>query len=512
MTRTENSTKNMFTGLINQVLTLIFRFLTRTILIRYLGKEFLGINGLFSNILTVLSLADLGLSGALIYGLYKPIAEKDYKKQVILVNFLKKAYRVIGLIILGIGILILPFLSFIIKDNVTIINIYLVFLIYLFQTASTYLFFASKAEFLNAQQKSYVNNNISNIVIIVSNIVQIIVLIVFRNFYLYLLTILAFTIIQAYFISRKAKSMFPYINEKNVEELSKDEKKTIFKDCGSLMIYRINYVILTATDNIVISKYLGLAVVGLYSNYLLITNSIVNLLSIFFNSINASIGNLNVASDKDRNLFIFKLVNIITVTLFGISSIAIYVLIDDFIVLWVGKEFLLSASFVIIISINLYVEGLRKFLSTYRSSYGLFRQAKFIPIMGAISNIIISIILVQKIGIFGVLLGTLISNVISFMWYDPYLIYRHVFKKNVLSYYAKNILYLALFASLAFVCKMICGLIPLHGILGLFVHGIICLILPLIVIILIYYKSSYYEYMKDLTKRFLNRKKLQEVK
>jgi len=512
MTRTENSTKNMYTGLINQILTLIFRFVTRTILINYLGKEFLGINGLFSNILTLLSLADLGIGGSLVYSLYKPIADGDENRQKIIVQYLRKVYRNIGLIIMIIGIILLPFLPFIIKDNVNFINIYVVFFIYLFQTASTYLFFASNTEFLGAQQKRYVYNNISNVVIILSNVVQIIVLILFRNFYLYLITIVSFDIFQAFLVSKKTEKMFPYVKQKADEDLTKEEKKNIFKDCGSLMIHRINYVVLTATDNVIISKYLGLAVVGLYSNYLLITNSFVNLLSIFFNSITASIGNLHVSKDRDREQFMFELVNFITVILFGISSVGIYVLINDFITLWVGEEYLLSKLFVLIISINLYIEGLRKLLSTYRSSLGLFRQAKFIPIIGIVVNIVSSIVLVQIIGIFGVLLGTLIANLVSFIWYDPYLIYKSEFKKSVFKCYLRNIAYLSFFVLMGFVCEKVCSVITISGFLGFAIHGMICVLIPSIIIFILYFKSSYFEYLKQPLLRIINKKIKKEVK
>ncbi len=505
MTRTENSTKNMYTGIINQFLTLIFRFITRTVLIRYLGTEFLGINGLFSNILTMLSLADLGIGSALVYALYKPIAENDYERQTIIINYMQKAYRTIGIIIIGIGILISPFLSYIIKEKVTIINIYIVFFMYLFQTASTYLFFPSRIEFLGANQKRYIYNNINSIFIILSNIFQIIILIIFRNFYLYLITIILFNVIQEFIIATITEKKYSFIKDTPKKPLSKEEKKDIFKDCGALMIYRTNYVILTATDNIIISKYIGLIAVGLYSNYLLVTNSITNLLNIFFNSITASIGNLHVYNEKEKEYFIFKTINFITVILFGISCVGIYTLINNFITIWIGEEYLLSKSFVIIITINLYVEGLRKLLATYRTSYGLFRQAKIIPIVGALTNIVISIILVQKIGIFGVLLGTLISNLISFMWYDPLLIYKKVFNKNVLSYYISNILYMLLFVCISIICEKVCKLIAINGLLGFLIHGIICVIMSLIIIVIVFSRTKYFTYLKEIINKILKK-------
>ena len=505
MTRTENSTRNMYTGIIYQVLVLVFRFVTRTIFIQCLGKEFLGINGLFSNILTLLSLADLGISGALVYALYEPIAKNDTKRQQIIIKYLRNFYLCVGGFIMLIGICLLPFIKTIIKDDVNFVNLYLVFFIYIFQTASSYLFFPSKTEFLCANQKRYIYNNIANVFVVLSNIVQIIVLLLFKNFYIYLITIIIFNILQYAVISFKTDKLYPFIKEKCREKLTKEEKKEVLKDCGSLMIYRINYVVLTATDNIIISKYLGLAVVGLYSNYVLVTNSIVNVLSTLFDSITASIGNLHATKDLKKDYFVFNLTNFLTATLFGVFSLGVCVLVNEFIEIWLGKDYLLSSLFVIIISINLYVEGIRKFLSTYRTTYGLFRQAKFMPLLGMITNIVISIILVKKIGIFGVLLGTLISNLISFMWYDPYIIYKNVFKEKVSKYYLKNILYLLFFALMTFICKYLCSIIKINGIIGFVIHGIICVSIPLIVITILYYNTEYGIYFKDYLKKIIKK-------
>lgn len=505
MTRTENSTKNMITGLINQLLILIFRFVTRTVFIYCLGEEFLGINGLFSNILSLLSLADLGIGTALVYSLYKPIADKDKKRQTIIIQYLKKVYFCIGLVIIAVALLLMPFLKFIIKEDVNFINLNIVFLMYVFQTASTYLFFASNTEFLGANQKNYVSNKISNIITIISNIAQICVLVIFKNFYIYLATIILFGIIQSALISVKARKMYPFIRNKSNDTLSKEEKKNIFKDCGSLLIYRINYVVLTATDNIVISKYLGLTIVGLYSNYLLIVNSIVNVLDTFLISITASIGNLHANNEVKKEEFILNLVNFLTVIFFGIFAIGVYCLANDFITIWIGENYLLSSTFVLILSINLYVEGLRKFLSTYRSSYGLFRNAKFMPLFGMIVNVVVSIVLVQKIGIFGVLLGTLISNVVSFMWYDPYLIYKKVFNKSPIKYYLKNIVYLLAFVIIGYICNLLCEIILIDGIVGFIIHGLICVFIPLVIVIILYYNSEYGNYLKYAIKRVIKK-------
>lgn len=512
MTRTENSTKNMYTGLINQFLILVFRFVTRTVFIKCLGEQYLGINGLFSNILNLLSLADLGIGTALVFSLYKPIVDKDEERQNIIIKYLKKVYFYIGLIIVVVGICLLPFLNYIVKEEVNYVNLYIVFIIYIFQTASSYLFFASHNEFLGANQKKYVANKISNYITIISNVVQIIILVLFKNFYIYLLTIIAFNIFQTFLIAVKTRKMYPFIKNKANGTLTKKEKVDIFKDCGSLLVYRINYVVLIATDNIIISKYIGLTMVGLYSNYVLVTNSITNILGTFFSSITASIGNLHASKEKEKDYFIFKLVNLITVVFFGIFSIGVYNLINDFITIWLGKKFLLPMTFVFIISINLYIEGLRQLLTTYRTGYGLFRQAKFIPLFGMILNVAVSIILVQKIGIFGVLLGTLISNLLSFMWFDPYIIYKNVFKKSPIEYYLKNIFYLLLFIGIGYFCNIICKFITINGILGLAIHGIVCVFVPIFIITIFYYNTEYGKYLKYSFKKIFKKYLKKEAK
>lgn len=507
MGRIDNTYKNMYTGLINQIIVLIFRFVTRTVFIQALGSQYLGINGLFSNILTFLSLADLGIGASLVFSLYKPIADKDYEKQNIINNYLKKVYFYIGLAIIAFGICLMPFLKFIITEDVPFVNIYIVFFIYVFQMASTYLFFASKSEFLMANQKRYIYNNISSIMTIISNLAQIVVLLVFKNFYLYLITIIVFNVLQAYFIARKTDKMYPFLKVKYDYSLSKEERKKAFDDCRALMLYRVNYIVLVATDNIIISRYLGLTLVGIYSNYVLITNSIVNVLSTFFNSINASLGNLFVSEGKDKNYYIFKINNFITVVCFGIFGVGVYLLANDFIYLWLGKDYVLSSSFALILAVNLYVEGLRKLLSTYRTNYGLFVQAKYLPLVGMILNIVISVILVQYIGIFGVLLGTLLSNLLTFIWFDPYVLYKKIFKEKVWKFYLTNILYVGVFAIIALICKLIFNFINLSGILGFVVKGVILVVISLIVVFIIFSRSEYLKYVKEIIKSKLKRGK-----
>lgn len=506
MSRVDNAYKNMYTGLINQIVILIFRFVTRTVFIKTLGSQYLGINGLFSNILIFLSLADLGIGASLVYSLYKPIADKNYQKQNVICKYLQKIYVYTGFVIIIFGLILMPFLNYIIKEEVNFVNLYLVFLLYIFQTASTYLFFPSKIEFLVANQKRYIYNNINTIITIVSNIVQIIILVIFKNFYLYLFVIILFNIIQAFIISKITNHLFPFITNKCDSTLSREEKIKTFNDCKGLILYRLNYIVLVATDNIIISKYLGLALVGIYSNYILVTNSIVNILSTFFNSINASIGNLHVSEGVEKNKFIFDLNNLITVICFGIFSSGVYLLINDFIYIWLGKEYLLSKLFVIILSINLYVEGLRKILSTYRTNYGLFTEAKYIPLVGMILNIVISVVLVTKIGIFGVLLGTLISNLLTFIWFDPYIIYKKIFKKSVFEFYIKNIGYFILFVIISLISEYICSYILVEGIIGFIIHGSILIMLSIIIIVPLYYKSVYGDYIKEIIKNKILRR------
>jgi O-antigen/teichoic acid export membrane protein len=503
MSRTSNSARNLLFNTANQIVTIIFSFVVRTFLIKYLGEEYLGINGLFTSIISMLSLVELGIGTAIIYDLYKPLALKNSHKVLLLMNMYKLAYRLVSGAIFIIGLCILPFMKIIVKDDISSINIYVIFIIYMLQSVSSYLFFAYKSSLIRADQKEYIISKITLIFTIVFSLIQVILLVLFRNFTLYVLVIVASNILQNIIIAREADKLFPYINNKTDDKLTENEKRNIYKNCYATFIYKVNGVVLNATDNILLSTYIGLSTVGLYSNYVLISTAIKNILRMFSNSISASIGNLDVTETNERKKYIFECINFITFWIFGSATVGFFVLVNKFIILWIGSEYIFSNSIVLLISIDLLMFGMMKTTSVFRTSMGLFVQGKYRPLFGIIINLFISIYLVKFIDIAGVVLGTIVANILTYIWYDPLIIYKHAFKCSVRFYYFKTLKYICMIILSSGVSFYICSLFNFINIITFFLQGIICIGITGTIFYLFLRKTYEFEYTYNIIKRLI---------
>lgn len=506
MSRTDNSIKNMATSSFGELLSILLKFVTRSVFISALGTQYLGISGLFTNILSMLALTELGIGSAITFNLYKPIAMKDEKKLSSLMWFYKGTYRVIGLTVALLGFAILPFLPYIIKDDLGLININLIFLIYLMQSVSSYLFFAYKGALIKAHQKEYTITVLGYYFSIGTSVVQIVLLQVFQNFTLYVFTVVMSTILRNLVVAYKANRMYPYIRKKPEEKLDRSEGVKIFKDSLAIMIYRVNAVVLNATDNIVLSKFIGLSIVGVYSNYLLIFTTIKLFLAKFYQGITASLGNLHASENPEREYAIFKVLNFFTIYIHGIAATGTFVVANAFMTAWIGEEFTLSQLFVLLLSMEIYISGLQKNLATFRTTMGLFQQAKYRPIFSIIINLVLSIYLVQHIGIYGVLIGTIVANMTTVMWFDPLVIYKHGFHRSVLPYYWANVKYAL---GVSFVAAFTYGvgmLLPLEGYARFFVLGTLSVVHTMAYMHIVYRKTAEYRYMLDTLQQV--RKKL----
>lgn len=501
MSRIKNSFRNLITSAGGQLLIMVLGFVTRSVFIGTLGTQYLGINGLFSNIISMLSLADLGIGTAITFNLYKPIANDDEHKVLLLMNFYKKIYRIIGCTITVLGVCLIPFLPYLIKDDVSFINVTVIFLLYLFQSVSSYLFFAYKSSLIKANQKEYIITGIGYFFTIATNIVQIVVLVVFENFMLYICTVILFNILRNLAISIKYDKMYPFTKEKPNDVLDKRERKEIFKNCYALFLYKVNAVVLNATDNLVLSAFIGLNIVGIYSNYLLIIKAIKSLLVMFYNAVTASLGNLHATSDLEHECFIFRVVNLMSFWMFGVASIGVFVLANEFISIWIGSDYILPQNFVLLISIDLYMYGTQKALATFRTTMGLFQQSKYRPVFGIVINLVVSIILVQYFGIHGVILGTIIANLLTYTWFDPYIIYKHGFKKSVKGYYIKNIVYYLVVIAAGGISYLLSMLINVSGIPFLMVCGIISVVVPSLLFFIFFGRTKEFMYIASLVRK-----------
>lgn len=470
--RTRSSLLNISTGLIGQLLTLLVSFGVRTVFIYILGATYLGISGLFGNILALLSFTELGFGQAIIFALYKPIAQGDEDKIGALMALFRKVYRWMFWIVTLLGLSITPFLEFFVKSPVEIPHFHLIYVLYVMSSAASYLF-AYKKSLLFASQKTYVSTTISYWFTIGGAIFQVLVLVLWYNFVLYLCVQIATTILQDIAIARKTDKLYPYLRAYRHSKLPAEEVASIKKNVKALIIYKIGALSLNSTDNIIISKFIGLLQVGFYSNYWLICSSVGGFLSTIFGNITASIGNMNATEPYETKRQMFFRINMATFLFYGVSSVCLFTCMSPFILLWVGEEYVLSPATTFIIAFNQYIGGMLYASYNYRQTMGLFVQGKIRPIISAVLNVVLSIIFAIYWGLPGVLWGTAITRLTTNAWYDPYIVFKRglhcspfpYFKDYVIKttayfvvcgicYYLSTLVYLPLFANLLVIFLM----------------------------------------------------------
>lgn len=443
-TKTAFVAKNLLIGSGTQVIFLILSFINRTVFIYFLGKEYLGLDALFTNILMVLSFAELGIGNAIIFSLYKSMVDKNKARIKAIMALYAKAYRIIGLTVFIVGLLIMPFLNLFIKNPPNIPeNIYIIYFLFLLNTAISYMFSYKKAIF-SADQKEYVINVSQQIFFLIQSVVQLTYLYITRDYIGFIVIQVVGTFGLNVFLAIYANKKYTYLKGKTTDKLEKAEVKTIFQNVKALAMYKFGSIIMNGTDSIIIAAFLGLSVVGIYSNYLLIIAAVVTVLSRALNSITGSIGHLNNADDDAKKEQVFKQLFFIVAWIYFLLSIILFNVINPFITLWIGESFVLGTGTVLAIVASFYINGMQFPGYTYRTTMGLFRQGRYVPIAMAILNIILSIIFAIHFGLTGVIVATIISRLVTTTIIDPYLVYRFGFKKKVGSYFKMYLGYAAI--------------------------------------------------------------------
>ena len=435
--RLKNSALNFASGFLGRVLTILLNFVVRTIFIYCLNEAYLSVNGLYSNILTVLSLAELGFGSAMVYRMYAPVAVKDYQKTAALLQFYKKIYIIIGVVIFLLGLCVIPFMDYIIKDKPDISGLTLYYILFLVNTSISYWFSSYKASVLYADQKEYIKTNVQNTMAILQSGLQIVLLLLFRKYLLYLLVQLVGNIFLNLYVAHLVDKRYPEIQTYQGASLSAEERVQIRKDTEALVLSRFGHVALNGTDNIIISAVVGVLWVGRLSNYTLICDSVTSVLCQITAAITGSLGNFFATEDKHAGYALFKKVEFLNFWLYGFSFIALVTLLDPFVQIWAGGRFVLGLPISIAIAINFFVAGYMNTLWVFRSTIGLFKQGKFRPILVAILNIVLSIFLGKLWGVFGVLFATFLSRAAISLWYDPLILHRYGFEASCKPFFAR---------------------------------------------------------------------------
>lgn len=505
-TRTKSSIRNSVVGVSAYLLEIFCKFIVRSFFIRIMVSEYWGMDSIFSNILHFLSLAELGIGNAVVYSLYKPLSEKNMEKISELMLFFKRAYIVIAIAVASIGLLIMPFINVIITDAPAISeNLYILYLMYLANSACSYLLIYRKT-LLVADQKEYKASLVNMCGVVICSILQIIVLQITKKFIFYLLIQIIFTILQNLVISKICLMEYPAIKKSNTQ-LPREERRGILKNVRALSIYKIAVVVVHNTDNLIISRYVGLIAVGLYSNYYYITAAVYNLIKMALSALTASIGNLNVEADLKRKELVYKTVSLIAFWMFSFVAIGFYVMIDDVILFWVGADCMLSRAVVTILVINFYLEGISAIFSIQRGTHGLFVEGQLRPIVSTVVNLIVSLVLVRYIGMLGVFIGTTVAFLSINVWYDTYIVYKHVFKTNVWKFYFVEIRNTALAVLLGVLLQALTSAIQFENtILLLLTKFIICTVVVNSVYALLFHKTDEMLYIKKCLKNIICKK------
>lgn len=501
--RTQYSIINIFTSFAGYGLNILLSFVCRMVFVRCLAEEYLGINGLFTNIISVLSLSELGIGTAIVYALYKPIAEGDKKKIASLMRFYAIAYKAVGIFVFIAGVACLPFLGIIVRDTPDIPeNLQVIYLLYLFSTASSY-FFSYRSSIITASQRNYVVLGISYAVVVIQNIVQIIVLLATKNFMAYLIIQVVCTYVTNFLISMKAKKDYPYICEKNVEPLSKHERWMLIKDIKALTVSKLSGILVNNTDNIVITYFNGLVTTGAASNYTLLSSTLSTLVNQVFGSMTASIGNVNAVESNEKKFFYFKVINLMNFWLYGWGAIGIALVSSDIVALCFGNQYVLTAEIPLILAINFYMLGMQNAVWTYKTTLGLFKYGQYILLFTAALNIIGDIVLGSKFGLLGIFAATAISRALTNCWYDPYAVFKYGLHRKPIQYLVIYLKYFIIICLAGGICAIICNYIAFSPAINVICKFIICSLIPNMVFVVCLYKTKEFKYVAETVKNLI---------
>lgn len=495
--RIKNSLYNIGTSFASQIIMIVLGFMSRTVFINVLGAEYLGINGLFTNILGIISLAESGIGSSIVYSLYKPVADKNEEKILALINLYKKAFKIIGLIVFVIGLSIMPFIKNMMNGGTVVKDVYVIYFIFIFNSSLSYLF-SYKISFLNVCQKNYIVTSISTIFSVISTIIKIIILVFTENYILYLLVDTIITIVSQITLSSKVDKLYPYLKSNTDKKIDNETKVSIKKNIKALVIHNIGGRAVFGTDNLIISTFVSLASVGLYNNYLMFINLSRTLINTVFNGIEHSFGDLIAGGDKEKVYKIYKVMELATFWLNSFFAISMYVCLEHIIKLWLGKDYLMGQFVVATLMVSFYVSGMRRAITIVKTKSGIYHEDRFAPLLEAVINLIASIILVRYLGISGVFIGTILSTLLVPFWIAPYLVFKNVFNKSSIIYFKQYLIYAVIAIITAIITTCISNFISGTSLMSVIMKIIVASILPNIIYIAIFYNRDEFKYLNNI--------------
>lgn len=499
-----NSIRNISVTIINQCISLILNFAAKTVFIKVLGEDYLGINGLFSNIFLLFSFAEFGIGSAMIYSLYVPIAKNDTIKISGLFYYYKKLYQKMSLYIAIAGLLVLPFLNVIVKTESEITGLTIYYLTFLLNTIIFNLF-SYKTYLIIADQRKYKLSFYQMIFDSLAYIFQIIILLTTGNYLLYLLIVCIKTICTNFVVGRDIHKSYEFVRQ--TREIEEEDKNEIRENVKALFLYKFARVLITGTDNIIISVLVGTVWVGYYSNYDMVVIGVSSIINIIFTALSASVGNLVAEKSVDHMFDIFNIVQVAAVWISGFTTICMLVLFQDFIHLWLGAQYVLPFPAVIVISLNYYLSCIRDSTKIFREAAGIFVKIKNMMILTAVINLILSVILGKIFGVFGVLAATTIAILTTYYWYEPLLIYRSMKEGRIRDYFRLQLISILFLTAGTVLIKYCIGFIKELTWTSFFIKVLLCLVISNLYYMLLLGHRKEIKYIFSMIQRVWNRRK-----
>ena len=504
--RVKNTKRNIYSSYLLMVIQMIFQFLSKSIIVYTLGKEYLGLSSLFNSILNVLNIAELGLSSSVIYCMYKPLAEGDTDKVCALLAYLKTIYRVVRTVIIGVGVIVMPFIPKVISGNApSDINIYILYLLYLVNTGISYFLYAYKTALLTAVQRLDLTKIASCIVTVIQYVMQLVSLLYFHNYYFFVISMILGTAFINIFTAYISQKKYPQYICKG--KINRNDKNTIASKVRGLMICNISIVTYKSLDSIVISAFIGLTSVGIYNNYIVIFTAVTTLITTVRSAMQSSVGDSVVSESIEKNLdsvFLWQYLFSIITTICMVDLVCLY---QPFMKIWMGKDMLLPIKDVFLIGIWFLVDSVQQAYYLYLTATGLWNEMKWSYVFNTCSNLIMNVLLGKFMGITGIILASLLTCIVSGTFWQCIILFREYFKKSASKYIITQFKYFGKAGIITFVTYYMCHFIKYDGVLGLVCKGIYCTLLSGVLVYIFYCRNDYYIKGKQLFYRIIQKNK-----
>ena len=500
--RIKNTTRNIAFSFVDSIVSLLFQFASRTIIIHVLGTEYLGLSSLFSSVLQILNMTEMGFSIAIIYNMYKPIAENDEQKICSLLNYYRKIYRYVAIIIAALGLTIMPFIPKLINGTYPIeININLLYVLYLINSVVSYSAFAYKTALLTALQRLDLVKVAHTIACILQYSLQIITLLLLKNYYLFIIVMILGTAARNIIAAYNAKKNFPnYICSGTIDKLTKSE---IFKQVKGLLICNVSAITYTTFDSIILSSLIGLNAVAIYNNYIIVFNGVMSFITMIRSAMQASVGDSIATEKKEKNLrdlslwqFLFSIIAIICCS----CMISLY---QPFMLIWMGSEMLLPIIDIILICIWFYMNTVQHSYFLYMSGSGLWTEMKWPYILSTVCNLLLNILLGRALGTTGIILATVIATFIFGMIWQCIIVFKKYFGISAFHYLIQQLIYFFITVLVCIISYLLCSLVSIDGIIGLIAKGIICVINSIILVCIFFRNKSVFNDARILVRKML---------